>query len=110
MSALCLCSIHSQCGEENVGQDPNTYTVLWFLERRGGGVPQGQAVMRWKIWTNPDPNEGLTPVVNICQLPVNSSYSLSLGAGEGPLTAEAIGPVPRVLFFSLCLGFSVFGM
>lgn len=30
---LCLCSIHFQCGEENAGQDPNTYTVLQFLER-----------------------------------------------------------------------------
>lgn len=92
---------------------PTQFASSWKGDGGGGGgrgVPQGQAVMRWKIWTNPDPNEGLTPVVNICQLPVNSSYSLSLGAGEGPLTAEAIGPVPRVLFFSLCLGFSVFGM
>ena len=33
VAALCLCSIHFQCGEENAGQDPNTYTVLQFLER-----------------------------------------------------------------------------
>lgn len=33
VAALCLCFIHFQCGEENAGQDPNTYTVLQFLER-----------------------------------------------------------------------------
>lgn len=67
---------------ESEGCWPGPQTPTQF-SRRGRRVPQGWAVMRWKIWTNPDPNEGLIPAVTICQLPVNRSCSPSLGAGEG---------------------------
>lgn len=62
--------------------------------------------MRWKIWANPEPNEGLIRAVKICQLLVNSSSSPELGEGGGTLLAGAFGPAPRVLFLSLFLVFS----
>lgn len=62
--------------------------------------------MRWKIWANPEPNEGLIRAVKICQLLVNSSSGPGFGGRGRPLLAGAFGPVPRVLFFSLFLVFS----
>lgn len=56
--------------------------------------------MRWKIWANPEPNEGLIRAVKICQLLVNSSSSPEHGGGGRPPLA------PRVVFLSLCLVFS----
>lgn len=66
--------------------------------------------MRWKIWANPEPNEGLIRAVKICQLLVNSSSGPELGGRGRPQLAGAFGPVPRVLFFSFFLVFIVFGM
>lgn len=62
--------------------------------------------MRWKIWANPEPNEGLIRAVKICHLLVNSSSGPELGGWGRPLLAGAFGPVPRVLFFSFFLVFS----
>lgn len=47
--------------------------------------------MRWKIWANPEPNEGLIRAVKICQLLVNSSSSPELGEGGGLCLQEHLG-------------------
>lgn len=62
--------------------------------------------MRWKIWANPEPNEGLIRAVKICQLLVNSSSSPERRGRRRPPLTGAFGPAPRVLFLSLFLVFS----
>lgn len=64
---------------ENSGQDPRDIPPTPQLQERG--LQQGGAVMRWKIWANPEPNEGLIRAVKICQLLVNSSSAPSWGEG-----------------------------
>lgn len=99
---------HHSSEIEDSGQDPRDIsTAPQFQER---GRQQGRAVMRWKIWANPEPNEGLIRAVKICQLLVNSSSGPELGGRGRPLLAGAFGPVPRVLFFSPFLVFFDFGM
>lgn len=99
---------HPSSESENSDQGPRDLSATPQLQERG--LQQRRAIMRWKMWANPEPNEGLIHAVKICQLLVNSSSGLELGGEGWPLLAGAFRPVPRVLFFSPFLVFFVFGM
>lgn len=71
--------------------------------------------MRWKIWANPGPNEGLIHAVKICQLPVNSSSGPARRGGrlcEQGLWACTQGvvflPFPCFFVFLEC-GYKLYG-
>ena len=62
--------------------------------------------MRWKMWANPEPNEGLIHAVKICQLLVNSSSGPELGGRGGLCSKEHLGLYLGCCFSPLSLFFS----
>lgn len=88
--ASCLLTpSHSSSESENSNQGPKDPSATPQLQERG--LQQHRAIMRWKMWANPEPNEGLIHAVKICQLLVNSSSGPDLGGRGGLCSQEHLG-------------------
>ena len=103
--ASCLLTpSHSGSESENSNQGPKDSSATPQLQERG--LQQHRAIMRWKMWANPEPNEGLIHAVKICQLLVNSSSGPELGRRGGLCSQEHLGLYLGCCFSPLSLFFS----
>ena len=89
---------------EKSDQGPKDLSATPQLQERG--LQQRRAIMRWKMWANPEPNEGLIHAVKICQLLVNSSSGPELGGRGGLCSKEHLGLYLGCCFSPLSLFFS----
>lgn len=95
---------HPSSESEKSDQGPKDLSATPQLQERG--LQQRRAIMRWKMWANPEPNEGLIHAVKICQLLVNSSSGPELGGRGGLCSKEHLGLYLGCCFSPLSLFFS----
>ena len=94
---------HPSSESEKSDQGPKDLSATPQLQERG--LQQRRAIMRWKMWANPEPNEGLIHAVKICQLLVNSSSGPELGGRGGLCSKEHLGLYLGCCFSPLSLFF-----